>query len=112
MSKDLNKRLAALEKEMNALKVEIKKEEKKTAKKPKKIDDCDTIDQVKKFTVTELKAWIKKNKIDVKKIEEKYKDDFVKIVWKNIKEYSSDNSSDYSSSEDEEEEDVDGWEYY
>ena len=109
-------RLAVLEKEIKELKVEISKETEKkpkeTEKKPKKIEECTKIEQLNKyFTVAELKEWLKKKKINVKKVSEKHKNDFVKIVWENISdEYESDYSND--SDESEEEEDDDEWEYY
>jgi hypothetical protein len=114
MSKDLNKRLAALEKEMNSIKLEMEKEEKKpmklSAKKPLNIEDCTCIEQLNKhFTVSELKLWLKKNKINVKKITEKHKDDFVKIVWENI---SDDYESDYSNNSESEADEDEEWEYY
>lgn len=98
-------RITKIEKELNALKMELNKIEKKSnIKKPKKIEDCESIEQLKKFSVTELKEWLKKKKINVKKVSEKHKEDFVKIVWKNIsEEYSDDSGS---------EESEDGWEYY
>jgi hypothetical protein len=112
MSAKLNKVLAALQKEMDNLKVEIKNEEKKamkvSTKRPINIEDCTCIEQLKNhFTVNELKVWLKQNKINVKKIKEKHKEDFVKIVWENISdEYESDYSNDTESDSEEE------WEYY
>ena len=109
-------RLAVLENQIKELKVEISKETEKkpkeTEKKPKKIEECTNREQLNKyFTVAELKEWLKKKKINVKKVSEKHKNDFVKIVWENISdEYESDYSDD--SEESEEEEDDDEWEYY
>ena len=110
MSPSLIAKIAKLEKDLNALKVELNKQTTDTSvKKPKSIDDCETIEQLNKFTTTELKAWLKKNKINVKKITEKHKDDFVKIVWENISDdYESDYSNNCESEADEDEE----WEYY
>ena len=108
MSANIAARISKLEKELENLKVELKKD--KGIKKPKKIDDCETIEQVKKFTTIELKEWLKKNKINVKKVTEKHKDDFVKIVWENI---SSEYESDYSEEDSDEDSDSDDeWEYY
>ena len=105
----ISARITKMEKELNALKIELNKVEEKstTVKKPKKIDDCESIEELKKFSVTELKEWLKKKKINVKKVSEKHKEDFVKIVWKNI-------SEEYSEEEEEEESEneEDGWEYY
>ena len=112
-------RLARLEKEINNLKVEIsekkpKETEKRTEKKPKKIEDCTTPKQLNKyFTVAELKEWLKKKKINVKKVSEKHKNDFVKIVWENISdEYESDYSNDSEDESESDEESGDEWEYY
>ena len=99
-------RISKLQKELELLKFEVKKE--KEYKKPKNIEDCKSKDELKKFTVIELKEWLKKKKINVKKITEKHKDDFVKIVWENISEdYESEYSSDSDIDSEEEE-----WEYY
>jgi hypothetical protein len=112
MSATIASRISKLEKELESLKVELNKENKdKDSKKPKKIDDCESIEQVKKFSVTELKEWLKKKKINVKKLSEKHKEDFVKIVWQEISEeyesdYSNDDSGDESGNE------SDQWEYY
>jgi len=102
-------RITKMEKELSDLKMELNKVEEKNTrvKKPKKIDDCESIEEVKKFSVTELKEWLKKNEINVKKVSEKHKEDFVKIVWKNISEEYSDEEE-----EQEDEESEDGWEYY
>ncbi len=115
-------RIAKLEKELNKLKVELEKEntsssdKKKT--KPKKIEDCTRKDQIEKFTVAELKEFIKKKKLDSKNAS--YKEDFVKVVLKYVKTLNKEeeeiSSSDSSEEEDDEEEisDVedDEWEYY
>jgi hypothetical protein len=118
MSATIAARISKLEKELESLKVELNKENKdqkdqknKGIKKPKKIDDCESIEQVKKFTTIELKEWLNKNKINVKKVTEKHKDDFVKIVWENISsEYESEYSDEDESDGDEDESDE--WEYY
>ena len=107
-------RIAKLEKELNALKVELNssevkpevKTEVKPEVKPKKIEDCTTMKQLDKFSVIELKEWLKKKKINVKKVAAKHKEDFVKIVWQEI---SDDYESDYSTESEPEE---DEWEYY
>jgi len=97
-------KILKLEKELNQLKVSLKK----NVKKPKYIDECETKEQLELFTLDELKNWLKKNEINVKKITEKHKSDFVEIVWENI---SSDYESEYSDESDEEN-DEDEWEYY
>ena len=94
--------IAKLEKDIEKLKLKLKKEpktKKNTSKKPKNIEDCNSKDELKKFTVKELKEWLKNKKINVKKITEKHKDDFVTIVWKNIKEQQESSSSDSDSSD-------------
>ena len=105
----ITSRISKLEKELAALKVESIK--KPNNLKPKKIEECETKEQLKKFTLTELKEWLKKKKINIKKVTDKHKDDFVKIVWENI---SSDYESDYSDSDESESEPEsdDEWEYY
>jgi hypothetical protein len=120
----ITSRIAKLEKELNKLKVELEKQEysessdssEKKEKKAKKIVDCTSKSQIEKFTVAELKDFIKKKKLDSKNAS--IKEDFVKIVFKYVKtlnkeeeEVSSSGSSsgEYEESEDEEE---DEWEYY
>ena len=113
-------RLTMLEKQIKELKVEISKETEKKSmtveKKPKKIEECTKREQLNKyFTVAELKEWLKKKKINVKKVSEKHKNDFVKIVWENISdEYESDYSDDANDSDDESDDgsEDDEWEYY
>jgi len=90
MSATLLNRLTELEKEIKAIKKEISKEStkepvKEKSKKPKSIDDCKTKEEINKFKVAEIKAWITENDIDVKDLDEKYKEDLIKIVWKNLK---------------------------
>jgi hypothetical protein len=109
MSSSVASRISKLEKELSELKVELSETKKKTSTKPKKIEDCKHINELKKFTVTELKEWLKKKKINVKKVTEKHKDDFVKIVWENIsEEYESESDDPDESDLDSDEE----WEYY
>jgi hypothetical protein len=74
-------------------------------------------EEVDKFNMTELKSFIKKNKIDFKNAS--YKEDFVKIVFKYLKEESPEESSEEETEEESEEEseeetggDDDEWEYY
>ena len=97
-------KIAKLEKELNELKVSLKK----IVKKPKYIDDCETKEQLELFTIDELKNWLKKNEINIKKVTEKHKSDFVEIVWENI---SDEYSSDYSEESEEPGSDEE-WEYY
>jgi hypothetical protein len=74
---------------------------KATSNKPKKIDLCEKKEQVKKFTVPELKEWLKKHKIEVKNIAEKHKDDWVNIVWKTLKQMDESDTEDEDSSDSE-----------
>ena len=117
-------RIAKLEKELNKLKVELEKQESsdssdKKEKKSKKIVDCTSKSQIDKFTVAELKDFIKKKKLDSKNAS--VKEDFVKIVFKYVKtlnkeeeEVSSSGSSsgEYEESEEDEEDQEEEWEYY
>ena len=96
--------ISKIEKDLNALKISMKKESKKKEQKKKVIkkiiDDVKKKSDLKKFTVAELKEWIKKNNINTKKLEKLHKDDWINIVWKTIKknsESSSDSESEYSS---------------
>ena len=113
-------KISKLEKELAQIKLEIGKGGKstkgdKTTKgaktaKPKDIDYCESKEELNKFSLSELKEYIKTNKINVKKITEKHKADFVEIVWKYINENSDD--SDDSKEESEEEEEEYEWYYY
>ena len=71
--------------------------------KPETIENCKKKSDLEKFTVKELKDWVKANGIDTKKLKEKHKEDYVKLVWKNLKTVatseSDPSSSDSSSSE-------------
>jgi hypothetical protein len=104
MSKTLLSKISKLEKELADLKMEIGKTAKSA--KPKGIDKCESKEALYEFSVSELKEYIKKKKINVKKITEKHKADFVEIVWKYI------NDSDDSEEEEEEEESEDEYEWY
>jgi len=115
MSKSLLSKISKLEKELADLKMEIGKTAKSA--KPKGIDKCESKDELNKFSVSELKEYIKKKKIDVKKITEKHKADFVEIVWKYINKSDSEEESEESeesenSDESEESEDEYEWYYY
>jgi len=101
MSKSLLSKISKLEKELADLKMEIDK-----GAKPKSIDKCESKEALYEFSVSELKEYIKKKKINVKKITEKHKADFVEIVWKYI------NDSDDSDESDESEESEDEYEWY
>jgi len=109
MSAALLTRLAKLEKEIKEIKSEISK----GLEKPNKIEECKTIEQVNGFKISDLKAWILKNKIKVKAIDELYKADIVKIVWKNLKKTDEADAPDEDyESEDVEDGDDDGYEWY
>ena len=113
MSKSLLSKISKLEKELADLKMEIGKGDKgaKSAK-PKGIDKCESKDELNKFSVSELKEYIKKKKIDVKKITEKHKADFVEIVWKYINDSEEESEESENSDESEESEDEYEWYYY
>ena len=98
-SSSIFSKIAKLEKELNELKLKVKP----SVNKPKKIEDCESRDQLELFTLTELKDFLKKKEINVRRINEKHKSDFVEIVWENI---SDEYESDYSDEEEDE------WEYY
>jgi len=110
MSKTLLSKISKLEKELADLKMEISKSAKSA--KPKGIDNCDSKEELNKFSVSELKEYIKKKKINVKKITEKHKADFVEIVWKYINDSEPDDSDYSEESEDEDEESEDEYEWY
>lgn len=56
----------------------------KSKSKPESISKCKSKSDLEKFTIKELKVWIKENKIDTKKLSEKHKADFIKLVWDTI----------------------------
>jgi hypothetical protein len=92
--------IAKLEKQLKALKVSTKKNEKKPEKKNKgKISDVSKKTDLKKFTVVELKEFIKKNKIATKKTDKLHKDDWINLIWNNIKSDSSDESEESEESD-------------
>ena len=83
--------IAKLEKQLKALKVSTKiakKNEKKPEKKSNKkgkISEVNKKEDLKKFTVVELKEFIKKNKIVTKKTDKLHKEDWINLIWNNIK---------------------------
>jgi hypothetical protein len=70
----------------------------KKSSKPKSIDHCKNKEELTKFTVAELKDWIKSNGVETKKLYEKHKEDLVNLVWKKIKSGSVSGSSESSES--------------
>jgi hypothetical protein len=54
----------------------------KEKSKPKTIEDCKTKSEIKKFTIAEIKDWLRKRGVSLKKISELHKEDFVNIAWK------------------------------
>jgi len=108
MSASINKKIDQIENQLSKLKLLVntqKKQEKKKPSEPKKkkdkpesIESCKKKSELEKFTVKELKDWIKENGIDTKKLSKKHKEDFIKLVWKKLNE-SAESSSDESSSE-------------
>jgi hypothetical protein len=77
------------------------KTERKRKDKPKSIDSCETKTDLAKFTIKELKDWIKSNGVETKKLYEKHKADLVELVWKKIKSCSGSECDESSDSEDE-----------
>ena len=101
------KKIESIETQLGKLKLELtvldekpkktkKSEPKKKKDKPESIDTCKNKSELSKFTIKELKQWIKENKIEAKKLSEKHKEDLVKFVWQNLK-----NSPETESSESE-----------
>jgi hypothetical protein len=74
-------------------------EPKKKKDKPESIDTCKKKSELEKFTVKELKDWIKEHKIEAKKLSEKRKNDLVKFVWDVLKKSSDSESSESEESE-------------
>ena len=78
-----------LEAQLSKLKLELKnrkpKAERKRKDKPKSIEDCTSKEDLAKFTIKELKDWIKSNGVETKKLYQKHKEDLVKLVWKKVK---------------------------
>ena len=104
----ISKKIEKIEKQLGELKLLLEKKEdkvvvnRKPKNKPENINTCKTKSELKKFTIKELKQWIKETDIDIKKLSEQLKDDLVKVVWKKIKikvveESSSDEESSGSS---------------
>lgn len=93
--------IAKLEKQLNALKVSTKAS-KKTEKVSKKlkISEVTKKSDLKKFTVAELKEFIKKKKYVTKKTDKLHKDDWIDLIWKNLDINSSSSESDESSESD------------
>ena len=88
------KKLAKIEKQIKELKLSIK-----APTKSLKIDSCTTKKQLEKFKADELKDWLLKHKVDIKKVSKKVKATWINLVWKHIKEDSSDSDSDSSDSD-------------
>ena len=115
-SKSILKRLEKIEADLAGLKLDIKKsgksekptkkESSKKSKKPVSITKCKSKSELSKFTVKELKDWVKENKVDSKKLAEKLKTELVNLVWKNLKK--SADSSETSSSESDSSDDSSG----
>ncbi len=97
-----------LESQLAKLKVDLaKKSTKKAAteckpkksSKPKRIEDCANKTELAKFTIAELKDWIKSNGVKTKKLYEKHKADLVSLVWKSLKTCSDSGCSESDSSD-------------
>ena len=65
--------------------------------KPRSIDSCKSKSELAKFTIAELKDWIKSNRVETKKLYEKHKADLVNLVWKKIKSCSGSECDDEAS---------------
>jgi len=91
------KKLAKIEKSLKDLKMSLKIPTKN--KKINKIDECTTKKELEKFKVKELISWLKKNRVDTKKVTKKVKATWVKLVFKNLENSSSEDSSDSDSSD-------------
>ena len=106
----ITKKITQIESQLTKLKLMLEKYETKNApvkekkkskknSKPSCISKCKSKSDLEKFTVKELKVWIKENNIDIKKISEKHKEDFIKLIWSHINtESESENSSENSDS--------------
>ena len=107
-SKSILKRLQKIEDDLADLKIDLKKSiktetsstKKQSCKKPASITKCKSKSELAKFTVKELKDWVKENKIDAKKLAEKLKTELINLVWKNIKKSADSSDSDSGSSDD------------
>ena len=77
--------ISKLEKQLKALKVSTKasKKAEKVSKKLK-ISEVTKKSDLKKFTVAELKEFIKKKKYVTKKTDKLHKDDWIDLIWKNL----------------------------
>jgi hypothetical protein len=104
--KKLEAQLAKLKVEANKNKSSKPKTERKRKDKPKSIDSCKSKDELAKFTIAELKDWIKSNRVETKKLYEKHKADLVALVWKKIKSC-SDSGCDESEDESDDESETD-----
>jgi hypothetical protein len=72
--------------------------QRKRKDKPESIEKCKKKADLEKFTVSELKEWAKNNGVDLKKLAKKHKEDYVKLVWKKLKETESSSEESSSSS--------------
>ena len=100
-----------LEAQLAKLKVQLASKESKSPKakterkrkdKPKSIDSCKSKAELSKFTIAELKDWIKSNGVETKKLYEKHKADLVALVWKKVKSCSGSECDEESSESDSE----------
>jgi hypothetical protein len=95
-NEDIHKMLSQIkqiENDIKYLKRSLKKEAKVPAIKlttefvllPMSIDLCTKRQMLEQFTVVELKQWVKMNNIEVRMASDKVKDDWITIVWRNLK---------------------------
>ncbi len=114
----MSKRIEQIENHLEKLKLmisesELKKINEKPAKakqakpkpakeRPLTIADCVKKADLSKFTVNELKAFIKENEIDIKNLSKKRKEDIVNEVWKKLKLIAKSQESESESESDDE----------
>ena len=98
-----------IEAQLAKLKLQLASKENKKPKvertrkdKPDSIDSCTSKTDLEKFTIKELKDWIKSNGVETKKLYEKHKKDLVNLVWKKVKSCSGSECDDESSESDSE----------
>jgi hypothetical protein len=95
---DLIRKIERIEADIAELKKIIQQKPKQKSKQKKSIDDVQKKSELTKFTVKELKEWIKENGISTKKLADKYKEELVKLVWKNLRKAHIDESENDSDS--------------
>ena len=100
--KKIEAQLAKLKLQLASKENKKPKAERKRKDKPDSIDSCTSKTDLEKFTIKELKDWIKSNGVETKKLYEKHKKDLVNLVWKKVKSCSDSECDDESSESDSE----------